>query len=253
MTREEARLILDTHTLNVETSPVDPQVFEALDFMRGDPELERWYAARHASDKRIAEAVAAIEVPPHLHERLLALDDSTPSNVVKLPPWRSYLLFALAAVFVLAITAGLWFRFSQPEKIPKWEADSLAMVQGLDNGKNSLDHKTHDLNEIKGFLAKASAPEPAGMPPKLPAHPPVGCKSFRAAGLPSSVVCFEIAPGVLAHLVTVKAGPDASGALVGKPKFAQNGAWHTAVWSDGKQTYILGTRAEMKQLKELFG
>lgn len=253
MNREEAKLVLDAHTLNVDTGPVDPYVYEALDFMRGDPELEKWYTARHASDERIAEAIAAMEVPAHLRERLLTLETASPSNVVPMPPRRWNMLLALAAALALAFTGVLWMNRNHPAEMPKWESDSLAMVKGLDSGKNSLDHRTHDLGEIKGFLANAAVPTPEGLPPNLPTHPPVGCKSFKAAGLPSSVVCFEIAPGVLAHLVTVSAGPGVSGALVGKPQFAENGAWHTAVWSDGKQTYILGTRAEMKQLKQLFG
>ncbi len=137
--------------------------------------------------------------------------------------------------------------------MPKWESDSLAMVQGLDSGKTPLDHTGPKLDELRGFLASAKAPAPEGIPSNLTPHLTVGCKSFHAAGLPSSVVCFEIAPGVLAHLVTVSAGPEVSGAQVGKPEFAANGEWHTAVWSDGKQTYILGTRAKMDDLKHLFG
>ena len=253
MNREEAKLVLDAHTLDAATCAEDPQYREAAALLREDSELEKWYTARHASDERIAEAVAAMEVPAHLRERLLALDGALPSNVVELPKRRWNMLLALAAALALAFTGVLWMNRNHPAEMPKWESDSLAMVQGLDSGKNSLDRQTHDLNEIRGYLAKAAVPTPEGLPPKLPTHPPVGCKSFKAAGLPSSVVCFEIAPGVLAHLVTVSAGPGVSGAQVGKPQFAQNGAWHTAVWSDGKQTYILGTRAEMKQLKQLFG
>lgn len=253
MNREEARLILDAHTLAAGgVGEVDPQLREAQALMERDEELRKWFEVRHASDERLAEALSAVEIPAHLRDRLLKLGaDAPPTNVVKFPGRMGFLL-ALAAALVIGIFAAVrWFAPNTPT-MPAWESDSLAMVKGLDSQKISLDHTGHDLAELKGFLAKASAPMPEGIPTNLAPHLPVGCKSFLAANVPSSVVCFEIAPGVLAHLVTVSAGPKVSGAQVGKPEFAQNGEWHTAVWSNGKQTYILGTRAQMSELKHLF-
>lgn len=253
MTLEEARLILDAHTLGDGGAAVDDaKLRQAQELMRNDADLRQWFAARQATDRKLAEAMAAVELPALLRERLRDLAPPPAASVLPFPARRNFLL-ALAAALAAAFTGVLWYSMQRAPEMPQWQSDSLAMVRELDSGKARLDHQTHSLQEIRGFLASAKAPEPQSLPPNLPTHPPVGCKFFHAAGLPSSVVCFEVAPGVLAHLVTISAGPEKSGAVVGKPQFAANGNWHTAVWSDGKQTYVLGTRAEMDQLKKLFG
>jgi hypothetical protein len=207
--------------------------------MQRDPALADWIKHRCDFDERVAQALGNVPAPEGLRERILQRTEKQKAQPrPKGAPWT---LIALAACIVFAVAWLGWWMPPKATELSKWESDSLVTVAGLNDGKMQLDLQKNDLSVVKGFLAKAGSPVPGGLP-----------KMFKADGHPASVVCFEMAPGKLAHLVVLNVPPSASKVPIGSPFFEEHGEWHTANWSDGHQTYMIGTRASMDELRRLF-
>ena len=250
MTPEETKQILDAHTLH-EGEGEDHALEEAREKLRQDDELHQWLARRSAEDRQIAAALAGVSPPAELKAKLLALEpqSSARAKAVSRRTW-------LAAITAAAAAGWLgWLGWSHiheaPDNLSGWQRDSLTDISQIDSNKLPLDMVSKDDAAIRRYLTSAGSPLPKGLPTPLTDNPRVGCKSLEVAGHRAAIVCFELSPGVLAHLVVLDVGPDKSGALIGKPEFGSHGEWHFASWSDGEKTYLLGTRATMNKLKNL--
>ena len=84
---------------------VDPQFQEALEQLKRDPELARWFADEHALETRVqAKVKAAVKPPPSLKGSLLAQRKIVrPVAWWRQPPW----LAAAAAIVVVATTLAM--------------------------------------------------------------------------------------------------------------------------------------------------
>jgi hypothetical protein len=73
------------------------------------------------------------------------------------------------------------------------------------------------------------------------------------AGRPAAIICFDLGGGKEAHLIVVeRAGlPDAPPDH--QPQFAKSADWNLAAWSDGTQSFLLATKADVSALKKLLG
>lgn len=251
MTPEEAKQILDAHTLEEEGEEQDHALDEARALMRSDAALQKWFTRRQAEDRKIALAIAGVTPRAELKAKLLAVEarQKSTAKAVNRRTWLATLAAAIAAGWLA------WARWGRPrssdEEMSGWQKDSLTDIAQIDGGKLPLDRLTKDDAVIRSFLASAGSPLPKGLPTPLTDNPRIGCKSLQVAGHRAAVVCFEVAPGLAAHLVVIDVPPQQSGAQVGKPEFGSHGAWHYASWSDGEKTYLLGTRASMEKLKGL--
>ena len=226
--------------------------------LRTDESLDEWFVRRKARDEQLSQALTSMAVPAGLRERLLNLEAAPVSATAGQRPkgnaWsRRETLLAVAATVVIGTSAVLW-RVLSPQEAG-WQSQALAVVTRLDSGKMPLDHVSNDMADIQAYLRAAGSPVPqAGdIPPQLNAHRRVGCKTFKVNGKPATVVCFEMSSGLLAHIVVIDTVAKPSEAPLGHPLFAASGAWHTASWTDGTKTYMIGTRAEMEKLVGLFG
>jgi len=244
MNREEARLEIDATTLR----PADLSA-EARAHLDQDAELRQRADDRRQFDERAAQAFAELPIPSGLEARLLAQGMSKQET----PKWRRPLMVRsgtwLAAAAVLALTALMWFRGNSGPH--DFETDAIATLWRIENGLARLDHTSKNLAELENVLAKAQAPVPANLPGSLAALPRIGCKTFETQGRKASVICFEIAKGREAHLVVVDNISGASASPQGMT-FEQRGDWHIARWSDGSQTYLVGTRVSKEALQQLF-
>lgn len=251
MTPEEYRLILDAHTLADSGDGGDRDLLEAKERLKHDAGLNDWFAKRRTGDERISKALCAVPVPGGLRERLLKLESTR--GVASTPWMRRQVVKALAAAALIGIATFLWrMFFRSPTAGGTWQDQALAQVAQLDSGALHLDRETNDYDTIKNYLQQQGSPVPGDLPGHLTANPRVGCKVIEVKGHKATVVCFEIAPGLLAHLVVLNVGPEVSKVPVGHPAFDSEGKWQMASWSDGKKTYMLGTRADREKLASMF-
>ena len=240
MNREEARLELDATTLR----PQDASP-EARAMAESDSELGAWLDKRTAFDEQVADAFAAA-IPAGLRGSIL--------QNVRRPAKRPirWILPTLAAV-AAAVVVGWTMFWPVSSSMPGWQADSLAAVTKVEYGMSKVDHFSRDLEAIKKMLLADQSPTPVRLPGSVGAMPVLACKRIHVAGRPASIICFEIEPGIEAHLVVM----DNSGLLdlppQLQPEFQTSKNWNMASWSDGNQTFLLATRADGAALKKLFG
>ena len=95
MISSEAREILLLYRPGT-AEAADPQMAEALELARQDPELGRWFEQHRAFQKAMRAKFQQIEVPAHLKASLLIRGAVAPKN---LPPqsWRRSPIWLTAA------------------------------------------------------------------------------------------------------------------------------------------------------------
>lgn len=240
MNHEEARLELDATTLR----PQDASP-EARAMAESDAELGAWLEKRTAFDEQVAEAFVT-SIPPGLRESILRNARPRPARHPLrwiLPP-----LAAAAAVLV----AGWTLFWPVEASMPVWQAESLAAVTKVEYGVSRV-HAAHDLESIKKMLVADASPTPAHLPGKVEAMPARACKCIKVAGHKASIICFEIEPGKEAHLVVMDNSGLTDVPPEHQPQFKACKKWNTACWSEGSQTFLLATTADVAALKRLFG
>lgn len=239
MNYEEARLELDATTLR----PQDASP-EARAMAESDPELGRWLEKRSAFDEQVAEVFAA-SIPAGLRESILQNARQPARRPVR---WILPLLATAAAVVAVGWTM-LW---PTDSSMPAWQAESLAAVTNVQSGVSSV-HPSHDLDAIKKMLVADQSPAPAHLPGTVGAMPVRACKCIHVGGQKASIICFEIEPGKEAHLVVMDNTGLKDQPPQFQPQFKACKNWNTACWSEGKQTFLLATTADVATLKRLFG
>lgn len=251
MNRDEAKYILRAYRADGQDAS-DPQFREALELVKCDPELAQWFAEEQALDIPIAKKLSTFPVPPGLKARLLAARKITPLlRWWQRPAWR-----AVAACFVMLIGLGVFLiqraahrDFGQGRTLFAQYRDTMADFAG--NKLMRLDHKSHDVQEIRAWLTQKNAHGDLLLPAGLGGMPGIGCRVLDWNGTTISLVCFELANRQKAHLLVIdrKAFEDAPDE---SPQFAQVGNVAIVTWSRADKTYVLackgGTEPELRRL-----
>src|SRR5947209_7072 len=93
------------------SDPADPELAEAVEFARRDPELARWFERHCAFQNAVRDQLKQIPIPPDLKEKVLAGYPEA-STVVW---WRRPVFQALAAAADITLLIGLSL-FRAPER-----------------------------------------------------------------------------------------------------------------------------------------
>jgi hypothetical protein len=166
--------------------------------------------------------------------------------------YAPYLLAAAAMLAVLGIAAGLL--------LPTWRGSgggtamasadySAAVLPYLGNDSPALAMMSPEHEKVMAWLKERNSPT-GSLPAGMAQLPSVGCQTLSVQGHTVSLICFTMANGKLAHLFVVKR-QDLSDPPGNSPQFAKVGAWSTAAWSDGEESYLLATQADPEALKQL--
>jgi len=241
MTEEEARLILQSYRPG-EVDKDDSHFAEALREVERNPALARWLEEEQAFDRAVAAQLGALPPPFGLKTRILAQMNPRPAG-------RSWsLATALAAVaallFLLAQVVSL-FRTTPPATgaMPDYVREMVSFVR-LDP---PLEMASHDLGAIKGWLSQAAFP--TDVPPRLAALDPLGCRILSFRGHNVELICFQRAPGRLAHLFVVDREALPKIQPGEKPIFTSSGEWMTACWVEGEKVYMIAVQGDRATLE----
>ena len=222
----------------------DPAFAEALAQAQVDPDLRAWLEESQTFDRAVAERLGAMPVPADLRATILAgAKFSQPHRW-----WQTPKFWALAAVlFVAAALAAFW----PAAKPDAWQADSLAVLDGVLKGEVNLDSKDAEPAHLVEWLNEHVAPVPAPIPTALAQLPSVGCKTIDSDGRKVSLICFNLGNDELAHLFTTSREglrlppPDR------QPIFSRMRNWNLASWSDGAQVHMLASGIAPERLRTL--
>lgn len=234
MNREEDKYLLRAYRVGGQDAN-DSQFCEALERLKQDPELARWFAEEQAIDSRIADKLGVFPVPRDLKAQLLAA-----RKILRPVPWWRKpvrLAAAAAAIAVLVGTIATWFSLAAREKFGDFRSFAAAMTA---TRTDLLDFTSRDPNEIKQSLAnRGEAPADFVIPAGLNRRPGIGCCVMNWRGEKVSMVCFELENRKVAHLFVVDRARLRQSPSEGAQAVASNMGITTVAWSDAKNVYVL--------------
>jgi len=213
----------------------DPEMAEALELARRDPELGRWFEQHRAFQKTMRARFRQIEVPAHLRTSLLAQAQAQAPIVIQPRPWwRNPLWLAATAMVVLAGLAGLWLT---PRPTAQFANFQARMVSGALR-EYQMDIKTNIMPLVRQDLAARGAPADYVVPKGLERLQLTGGGRLTWRDNPVAMVCFDRGDKQMLFLFVmnrsaVKDPPPPT------PRLAKVNELLTVSWTQGDKTYLL--------------
>lgn len=209
----------------------DPQIIEAIEAARGNPELARWFKEHCAFQEAMRAKLRAVEVPPHLKAALLARQKAI------VPPhawWQRPVWLAPVAAAVCIGLASLWIRGPSAERFTNFQARMV----GAALREYRMDVITSDMGQVRRFLAERGAPGDYVVPEGLKKLQLTGAGFLRWRNHPVSMVCFNRGDDQMLFLFVMKrsAVKDPPPA---RPQLGKMNEMATASWSRGGEIYML--------------
>jgi hypothetical protein len=226
----------------------EPQFREALEILKQDPELARWFSREQELDRRLAEKFNAFPVPPELKSRLLAA-----RRIVVTPPrwWRkpAWLAAAAACVALLVTIVALSVGSTDAARFEDFRSYAGA-VAGDTGGR--LDLMSRDVTALRQWFNGRNAPDDFLIPTGLDGLPSLGCRVLDWNGRKVSFVCFELRNQERVHLFVMDRDSlrnIPSGAA--RDVAVLNSGVTTLSWSDDRRVYVLAGHQGEEDLRRL--
>jgi hypothetical protein len=228
MNTQEAKFILQAYRPGGEDAN-DPQFAEALQQVKNDPELAKWFGEQLAFDSAISSAFQQVKPPDHLREDILA------GRHVLAPTFWSNRSFwwAVAASFVLLLGLGaLWLNSM------RFAVYMDKMVTASASGQDHVDAKISDLGQIQAWLAHRGVETNFVLPATLSGAPATGCRILDWHGHKISMLCYTLEGSRHVDLFVAEKSdfmfPPAS-----RLHFGRINDLTTAIWSRNDKVYLM--------------
>ncbi len=247
MDNREAKFILNAYRPDGQDAN-DPRFAEALEQVRRDPILQRWFDESIAFDAAMTEKLSATPVPNDLRESILA-----GAKVTRVPLWKNrWRKWAIAAAVVLSATLGvLIWRGTHPTPVAGWQLQALdTILSSIARNESHFDVISANPANLVKWLHTEHAPAGEQLPNNLDKLPSIGCKTFFWGGKPVSLICFTLPEGRAIHLVITNVSIESDRAIKQEARVIQQGRWATATWREGGMIYMLaleGSRDELRR------
>ncbi|MBM3853851.1 MAG: hypothetical protein FJ399_11955 [Verrucomicrobia bacterium] len=243
MNREEAQFILGAYRPNGEDAR-DAQFREALDLVRLDPELARWFTTEQALDRAIAARLSQVPPPPNLRAQLLlARKTVAPIHWWRQPRW----LAAAAAVVLLAAFVP---RFLRPTAEAGFAAFRTEMTSAAFSLPGHLGVTGLGGGDVKTWLAAQRGAPDFVLPPALAAKGIAGCKVLEWRGRKVTMLCFKPS-GKHVDLFVMDAADLPTPSLSATPAYTVAGDVTTAEWQSDGKIYLLAGKVPRGELQAL--
>ncbi len=240
MNSQEAKTILSLCRPGASDAS-DPQVAEALEQTRRDPELRRWFEQSSAFHAAMRDQFRQIPVPPDLKDTLLAMNKIVRPVWWRQPAW----LAAAAAVVLLLGGAAFWSQMRPQNQFTEYRSRMVRTALR----RYRMDIVTNDLNQVRQFMARRGSPAGYTLPKSLEKLSVTGGGCLRWRGNPVSMVCFDRGDKQMLFLFVM-----ARSALPNAPPAGSEAAkvnkLLTTSWTQGEMTYVLATPEEPMPLRK---
>lgn len=233
MNNQEAKLILQAYRPNGPDAS-DPFFAEALEQVKRDPELAKWFAEETSLNSRIQTRLqGAVPVPSGLKSELLALQ----KTVLPIPWWAQPMKLAAVGLALAALGAILMLIPQRPTRLASFRdmmARSSLQTQG------HVEFESHDIANIRQWLQGNNMQTNFDLPATLQAAAGTaqGCRIVDWSGHKATMVCFVVNGQHMDLFVMDRAGlPDFP--ENGAPQFASADGLMTAMWTSNGKVYLL--------------
>ncbi|MBA4137161.1 MAG: hypothetical protein C0518_07585 [Opitutus sp.] len=246
MTNEEAKFVLHAYRANGADAG-DPTFATALEQVRRDPALEKWFAAQQAFDRAMCAQLGRIAPPAGLREAILT--GAKFSHAPARPSaawWRSPRLMALAASLAVLATVG----------IALWPKDAAAQPALLEFALNDTLHARHEgqhgdeAAQFQALLGTTNTRLGAGVPVNFEELRERGCRTISFQGRDVLEVCFK-RDGKWFHCYVARVEDFPSVAAKLPPAFRSEGGVAAGAWSDGEHIFVIASKAGRAAIERL--
>ena len=244
MNHQEAKLILQAYHPDGQDAS-DPFFAGALEQVRRDPELQKWYAAEIGLEAYVQVRLqTAVPVPVGLKSNLLAL-----RKIVQPAPWwrQPVKLAAAAGVIFLMGLAIFWLL---PRSSAPLVSFRVAMARYSLQEHGHIAFESHDLAKIQNWLQSRNMETNFDLPAGLQSGPAQGCRVVDWNGRKATMICFVRDDGEHMDLFVMDRTGFPEVPADSGPQFAEADGLMTAVWAKGDKVYLL-TGDDAKLLKKL--
>ena len=251
MTIEEAKLVLGACRPSGQDCQ-HPQVAEALELARTEPELARWWEEQRAFDQAVCSSVRECPVSRGLKARILAGQSVVRPAFRWGPAW--WLAAAAAVVVLIGLGVALQNRTnpaiarSGGGDFENFRTDMVAFLDRL----NRLDYQSREMVEVKNWLGQNGAADLSKLPAAIEESVPIGCRIVDWNGQKVTLVCFRSerdGTRYKFHLLVAQRSetlqlPAGAGTIV-----ANQSGWSTATWADEQNIYLLATASSEELIR----
>ncbi len=245
MTREEVKLLLEVYRAGGQDAG-DPRFAEALERLKTDAELARWFAEAQAFDAGISQHLKSAPVPGPLRAAILA-GEKVLAHLVwwQLVNWRRVVALAL-----FLCTGAVFFFFSL-SKTRGLIAASQDAIQVADLRSRTVAGNQGDLREFRGLLARFGAPADFEVPARLRRLPIAGWTLVGVQDRTAGVIYFRVAGHTQLKLFVMDQIQDDTVPRDGSLRTIEYGDWGAALWNDKGKTYVLAGQFPSQSLRRL--
>lgn len=219
-----------------------PEAVEALEVVRRDPELVRWWQAQRAWHGEVRAALVGIPVPAGLPERILSR-----ARIIELPWWRRPVVWQVAAAVVLLAALALFFL--RPAREDTFDIFRSRMVGNVLR-QYAMDVTTNDLPAIRAHMAARQAPSDFVLPAGLEKLPALGGGVLGWRDRRAAMVCLDSQTQGTLFLFVVDS--NSVQRPPGQRAFSNVKGLETASWSAGGRTYVLAGSGSREWLQAFF-
>jgi len=224
----------------------DPQMAEALELARQDPELGRWFDQHRAFQKAMRAKFRQIEVPAHLKTSLLIQGAAQPKILPPQAWWRRPVwLTTVVAVLLLLGLASAWLTPRRPDRFANYQSRMVSEAQR----QYRMDLVTNDMQQIRQFMASRGAPADYGLTRGLGNLQLTGGGRLTWRSNPVAMVCFDRGDKQMLFLFVMKRSA-VKDPPPETPQLAKVREMFTASWTHGDNTYVLAGPEEADFVKK---
>lgn len=250
MDNRQAREILALYRPG-STDAADPQMAEALDLVKRDPELATWFQEHCAVYTAIRSKLKAIPVPPGL-KRQIIIGQADHARIISLPATAKILA---AAAAIALITTAVWFTFDVRPNANTFARFRDRMARSVQRADVPY-MKMYSTNQadVLAYFAAGQRPADFTLSKTLQQLPAEGGSALTWNNHPVEMLCLNAGTEASGQHIDIwvfvmekKYVPDAPAA---GPQYSKVGNLMTASWSAGDKIYVLAGRGTAEDIKK---